>query len=415
MQILKRFLGVLVIFMVGYLTYVFISNPVLTTRVLHIPFGWGVTPEELVRGKPAAVPAARVGGHSIPLDALNEAIEYGERTRSHALLIYHDGALQLEHYFPGFGPDTRTDTDTLHPSVLAILTGIAIRDGFIASVDEPVARHLPEWASDERGKITIRQLLQQSSGIGFPEMGLNPIGDFLQVKMGGRLGTTVLGQQPEGAPGERFDYNDINPQVLGIIIERATGQRYSRYLSEALWQRIGADNALVELDSNERRLARTFCCLGATARSWLQLGLLHINHGVVNGEQVVPEQWMRDIATPSAKNPNFGYLTWLGSKHEAQRTYSRKSKFTALHSEPFAADDVIYFDGFGGQRVYAIPSQRLVIVRTGEIMLKWDDAKLPNLIIRALHKQQPEAAPAPESTAPAPESVTPEPAATTQS
>lgn len=414
MLILKRFLGVLVIFMVGYLTYVFVSNPVLTTRVLHIPFGWGVTPEELVRGKPVAVPTAPTGHLSIPLDALNEAIQYGDRTRSHALLIYHDGALQLEHYFPGFGPDTRTDTDTLHPSVLAILTGIAIRDGFIASVDEPVARHLPEWANDERGKITIRQLLQQSSGIGFPEMDFNPIGEFLQVKMGGRLGATVLGQQPEAAPGERFDYNDINPQVLGIIIERATGKRYARYLSEALWQRIGADNALVELDSNERRLARTFCCLGATARSWLQVGLLHLNHGVVNGEQVVPEQWMRDIVTPSPRNPAFGYLTWLGGRqHEQRRIYSRKSKFTALHSEPFAADDVIYFDGFGGQRVYVVPSQGLVIVRTGEIMLEWDDAKLPNLIIRALRKQQPEAAPTPDAATPAPEAAAAQPAATT--
>lgn len=412
MLILKRFLGILVIFMVGYLTYVFVSNPVLTTRVLHIPFGWGVTPEELVRGKPAPIPAAPAGNLDIPLDVLNEAIQYGDRTRSHALLIYHNGALQLEHYFPGFGPDTLTDTDTLHPSVLAILTGIAIRDGFISSVDEPVARHLPEWANDARGKITIRQLLQQSSGIGFPEMGFNPVGEFLQVKMGGRLGKTVLGQQPEAAPGERFDYNDINPQVLGIIIERATGQRYARYLSEALWQRIGADNALVELDSNERRLARTFCCLGATARSWLQVGLLHLHHGMANGVQVVPEQWMRDIVTPSAKNPNFGYLTWLGTEYKQRRVYNRKSGFSALHSEPLIANDVIYFDGFGGQRVYIIPSQDLVIVRTGEIMLEWDDARLPNLIIRALRAQA-EAAPAPESAAP--ESAVPAPAATTQS
>lgn len=392
MQILRRLLAALIIFMVVCLTYILIVNPVLTARVFHIPFGWGITPEELVSGKPIAIPEAPIDGRSIPQEALLAALEYGERTRSHALLIYHNGALQLEHYFPGYRAGTRTPTDTLHPSVLAILTGIAIRDGFISSVDEPVAHYLPEWANDERGKITIRQLLQQSSGIGFPAMNFNPIGEFLQVKMGGRLGAAVLGQQPESPPGERFDYNDINPQVLGIIIERATGKRYSRYLSEALWQPIGADNALITLDSNERRLARTFCCLGATARSWLQVGLLHINHGIANGQQVVPEQWMRDIATPSARNPNFGYLTWLGSKHEEQRPYHHKSKLTAYHSEPFVADDVIYFDGFGGQRVYAVPSAGLVIVRTGEIMLKWDDAKLPNLILRAL-QAQPEAQP----------------------
>jgi len=112
--------------------------------------------------------------------------------------------------------------------------------------------------------------------------------------------------------------------------------------------------------------------------------VLQLDHGRVGERQLVPEQWMKDIITPSARNPNYGYLTWLGTTWEKERSYNRKSAAAAFHSEPFAAPDVIYFDGFGGQRVYIVPSKQLVIVTTGPLRQEWDDALLPNLIIRGM-------------------------------
>jgi CubicO group peptidase (beta-lactamase class C family) len=140
----------------------------------------------------------------------------------------------------------------------------------------------------------------------------------------------------------------------------------------------------VTLDSETHGLARTFCCLDATARSWLEVGLLHLNRGRYNGEEVVPAAWMRDVVTPSPANPNYGYFTWLGTRHEETRVYNHKAGAFGYHSEPFAAPDVIYFDGFGGQRVYIVPSKSLVIVRLGDIVAKFDDAWLPNTLIRAV-------------------------------
>lgn len=386
MQILKRLLGGLIIVLFIGLAVSFISDPVITTRLLGLAIGRDAGPVEVVRGgTPAVLPVVPAQRRSIPAPVLQAAIEYGEATKSHALLVYHDGALQLEHYYSGHGPDTRTPTQSMHKSVLALLVGIAIRDGFIASVDDPAALYIKEWAQDERGRITVRQLLQQSSGIGFPSFGLNPTGGFFQVMVGNQLESVVLGQPLENEPGSRFDYNNINAQVLGIILERATGKRYAQYLSESLWQKLGTDDARVLLDSDQRRLARVFCCLDATARSWLQLGLLHLNGGMVAGTQVVPAEWLRDVTAPSALNANYGYLTWLGREYQERRLYNHKTSATAWHSEPFAAADVIYFDGFGGQRVYVVPSAGLVIVRTGAIATKWDDARLPNLILRGLN------------------------------
>ena len=89
---------------------------------------------------------------------------------------------------------------------------------------------------------------------------------------------------------------------------------------------------------------------------------------------------------PGELNPNYGYFTWLGTEHQEFRYYNRKTGARVFHSEPFIAPDVIYFDGFGGQRVYVIPSHRLVIVRTGSIEQNWDDSYLPNLLVRDIEK-----------------------------
>nr|MBP6514806.1 hypothetical protein [Steroidobacteraceae bacterium] len=127
-----------------------------------------------------------------------------------------------------------------------------------------------------------------------------------------------------------------------------------------------------------------FCCLQTTARGWLRIGLLLLNEGRVGDDQVVPAEWVRAMTTPAATNPNFGYQVWLGSPEGGVRRYSSKSVAVAHHSEPYVAPDVVFIDGFGGQRVYVVPSQRLVIVRTGQSAMNWDDARLPNAILKGL-------------------------------
>ena len=381
LKTIKRILLSLVLLLTIGLAVMFITDPVLTFRILTLNLG----PEEQVAGgQTIDLTTAAKKARSISAAALTAAIAFGEQNKSHALIVYHNDAIQLEHYYSGHDADSFSSTQSMHKSVLAMLVGIAIEQGYIVSADEPASTYLTEWAHDERAKITIKHMLNQESGIDFPTVGINPLGGFFRLIFGPNIGPEALHQPLEAEPGSRFDYNSINPQNLGLIIERATGKRYSEYLSEALWQRIGVPDAAVVLDSNEHRTARMFCCLNATARSWLHLGLLHLSEGRIADQQVVPVDWMHHIVIPGANNPNYGYLTWLGNKYEEYRYYNRKTTVRVFQSEPFAVPDVIYFDGFGGQRVYIVPSHGLIIVRIGALTPDMDEAFLPNVIIRGI-------------------------------
>ncbi len=379
-RLLKRLgLGLLALIVLAVLGS-FIAKPVMTTRLVGLPFGGSQGPTELVRGGPVpAIVVATAAERTIPAAVLDAASKAAAGTKAYSLLVWQGGALQLEQYYGDRNAQSIAPTQSMHKSVLAMLVGIAIEQGLIKSVDDPAADYIQEWAGDERRHITIRQMLQQASGIDFPAFPA-----VIDMTIGDGLEQITFEQGVLAPPGTQFDYTNINPEVLGILLARVSGLSYAEYLSENLWRHVSDDDATVLLDTETTRTPRTFCCLDTTARAWLRIGLLHLTHGRVGDQQVVPEQWMKDIITPSAQNPNYGYLTWLGTTYQKERRYNRKSSAAAFHSEPFAAPDVIYFDGFGGQRVYIVPSRQLVIVTTGPLRQDWDDALLPNLIIRGM-------------------------------
>lgn len=381
LKILRNiFVGLLLLILVA-VAGLYISAPVVTQRLASAATGGDQGPKEVVPGGPL-IEFESASHSTIDQRALDDAIEFGATNNSHALIVWQDDGIVLEHYYPGFDASTLSPTQSMHKSIVALLLGVAIEQGHIGSVDDPAARYLPEWANDDRSKITLRQMLRQTSGLNFNSVGLTTALGFLKMMLGPDVTETTLTLEQEVEPGSRFDYNTAIPQNVGLIIQRATGQRYAEYLSSALWQHLGVNDAYVLLDSEEKGMARTGCCLDATARGWLRIGLLHLNQGRIGDTQVVPADWMREVIEPGVHNSNYGYFTWLGTTWEERRRYNRKSPTTVYHSEPFAAPDVIYFDGFGGQRVYIVPSKKLVIVRTGAIVPDWDDAYLPNLIIR---------------------------------
>ncbi len=380
MRILKRItLGLLSLIALGILG-LYIAQPTLTSRLVGLAFGGDQGPHQVIAG--GTVPALELATpdrRTIPATALDEAVAWGASMDSHALLVWQGGALQLEHYYPGHDATSLTPTQSMHKSILGMLVGIAIDQGLIRSVDDTAATYITEWSGDERRKITIRQMLQQASGIDFPGFT-----GLVMMTLGGDVAPYTFSRGIIEPGGQHFEYNNINPEVLGILIQRVTGKPYSQYLAENLWRYVSADDGRVLIDSEEHRVPITFCCLDAPARTWLRFGLLHLNGGRVGDRQVVPAQWMRDMVTPSPTNPNYGYFTWLGTTYTSVRPYNSKSAAKAFHSEPFAAPNVIYFDGFGGQRVYIVPSKQLVIVHTGPLRQDWDDALLPNMLIRAV-------------------------------
>jgi CubicO group peptidase (beta-lactamase class C family) len=344
-------------------------------------------PLELVKGNPAS-PLVRAGDvdKTISPEAWQTALDYAKKMDSYALVVWQGGAIQYEYYFPGFKPEDRTDPASMHKSVFALLFGQLIADGLIKSVDEPVATYLTEWANDERQKITFRNLLNMASGLERQPFSPSPSGDFMQLNMGTDIKALALSKKAASEPGKVFSYYNINPQILSIVVERLTGKRYAQYLSERLWSKLGTRDAYVYLE-RDGGLARTYCCIQASAEDWVRVGLLHLNKGKVGDQQVVAADWMMAVTTPSEVNPNYGFQTWLGTTYEPMRSFGPDIPTAVPHSAPFAEPGIIYFDGAGGQRVYVIPSKQMVIVRTGKggIDLKtgnflWDDAIIPNAL-----------------------------------
>lgn len=375
----------------------YVTDPVFYGRVASVmtidpvkDVDWYEPLERVLGIEGEALPRAAENARTISQDAWQSARAYAEETGSVALLVWHKGALQYEHYGDGFDRTSRTDPASMHKSVMALLIGAAIADGTLPSVDEPVATYLTEWASDDRAKVTIKHLLQMTSGMYRDPFSPSPFGATMKLNLGTEITDMTLSQTVRKAPGEEFDYNNFNPQTLSIVLERATGQRYAQILSEKLWSKIGTGDAYVWLD-HEGGLPRTYCCLQATAEDWVRIGLLHLNKGAVDGEQVLPVSWMKDVVTGSEVGLNYGYQTWLGSPYKAQRDYGPYIDAYVRHDEPYDADDVIYFDGAGGQRVYIIPSYDMVIVRTGTGGIDfaagsfvWEDSRIPNMLMRGV-------------------------------
>jgi CubicO group peptidase (beta-lactamase class C family) len=342
-------------------------------------------PAETVKGC-AAPPLAAT---TTPFDAATFAAmkSYSDKQGGVGLIVLIDGKIAGETYRTGANAATRTSSMSMHKTVVAMMVGAAIRDGLIKSVDDPVGFYLDEWKDDPRGKITLRQLLTMASGLHNASMSKNELAAF-NLMLGDVTGA-ALDAAIDGPPGT-FNYNNVNPQIAGMALSRVLAKaghgRYADYLSKSLWCPLGNANATLwpEKQGGEPRY---FAYLDASVRDWAKIGLLIQNQGQFGGKQILPADWIAEMGKPSASNPGYGLLLWRGSPWVQQRRYSKEVAMTVPHSAPYLADDVLFLDGFGGQRVYVVPSAKLVIARSGEPSMTWDDAVLVNLALKGMGRK----------------------------
>ena len=349
---------------------------------LTIPVDW-YDPVAPVQGDPRPIVQASAAEAGIAPTALAAAAGWAEQQNSTALIVARDGKLVFERYWQGSGRDTRFNPQSMSKTVLALLTGIAIARGEIGSVDDPVGRYIPEWQGDARGAITVQQMLWMASGLEQGDAGMgykvsreNPI---VRHSLGSDFTRLLLSLKPVAAPGTTFDYNNQVNQLIGLVLERASGRDYETLLSERLWQPLGLADAAMPLD-RDGGMALTSCCILSRPIDWLRIGELFVTGGRFEGRQVVPESWIAQMLAPSPAYGGYGYQVWVGN----QQVGGERPPGVPLvpwQSEPFAAPRIVILHGHGGQRVYAIPDKRLVIVRAArQWPTAWDDAVLPNVL-----------------------------------
>lgn len=241
---------------------------------------------------------------------------------------------------------------SMSKSVIALLVGIALQEGHIKSLDEPVANYLPEF-NDEKKDITIRHILTMSSGLSWSENYKHPFCDVAELYYDTDARDLALNRRTiEEPPGKIWRYKSGDTQVLMYILTAATGQNVTAYASEKLWQKIGAESdATWSLVSNNESEEKAYCCLYATSRDFARLGKLINNNGNWNGQQLIDSAFVSAFKTlaPLKKangkaNQVYGYQYWV------------------YNGLPY---EVTYFRGMQGQYIISIPSQNLVVVRTG--------------------------------------------------
>ena len=353
--------------------------------------GW-ISPTAAVEGDfreelAGVAPADRV----LSPGAIAELVDYAEQVESFSLIVHHGGAIQFETYWREYGPDDATETLSMAKSVLGLTFGFAVEEGSIGSIDDPVTEYIPEWDGTDKERLTIRHVLQMASGLEHFQFDYrllqNPYHKAIRLFIGPSMENAILRFDLTAAPGSEFNYNSANTQLLLLILERATGRAYADYVSEKLWRPLGAKPATLWMD-REGGMPKAYAFFQARPRDWLRIGLAIRNEGVVDGRQVIPAEWLTAMFSPSPNNPKYGLQAWIGSPHVTERFYNPNTPFGVKQAEPFLADDVVFFDGGGGQRVYVIPSADLVIVRTGMPSPDWDDGVIPNIILRDLGQRQ---------------------------
>lgn len=349
-------------------------------------------PNEQVNGDgslifPLSTPAER----SIDDLAITAVENYAAGFNSYALIVVHKGKIQTEWYPDGIDRTNLSRSRSMHKSLLALLIGVAVDEGIIGSIDDPVGKYIEEWQDHPRGDISLRELLMMSSGLAQNKTTLNPFSDSFRSRNSGNTLPYILNTpMADWTPGTRFDYNSINSELLGTILERASGERYATYLEKKIWRPMGGQQARVQLNT-EFGDAFTSCCLMATALDWARIGQLMLKRGRINDKRIVPAGWIDAMTRQSPVSKWYGMLTWLAYETEINPRSELTSTVGAFaRREPFLAPDVYYFSGYGAQRVYVVPSRELVIVRLGPafgrnpLNVGWDNTFLVNILISGM-------------------------------
>ena len=287
-------------------------------------------------------PSAAAGGASFD--------EFLRINATRAFLVVHDDQLVYERYFGGSGKDTLETSFSVAKSFVSALVGIAIDEGSIGSVEDPVTDYLPQLGvRDPRFQhVTLRHLLSMASGLRYWDTDLPwPWADDTYTYYGTNLREIALRTEIERPPGQERLYNNYNPLLLGLVLERATGMPISEYMATKLWQPLGAErDATWNLDSERSGFEKMESGINATATDYARFGLLFLHGGEWNDTRIVSEDWVRAAtAADTTTDPAafYQYFWWVDVE--------RPGRYYAL--------------GNLGQYIYVAPDANAVIVRTG--------------------------------------------------
>ena len=341
-------------------------------------------------------------------DTLRPTIDdFLARSATTAYIIIKNDTIIYEHYYRGYDRSKISTYFSVTKSVTSLLVGIAVDEGYIKSVHDPVTDYIPELKNKDSRfqKLTIEHLLNMQTGLSFNESYTNPFKDMARLSYGRNQLGVIKKLKFERDPGEIYKYNSVNTAILGIVLERAINKPYAEYLTEKVWIPLGMEyNASMSLDDKKHRSAKAYQGLSATAIDLAKIGRLYMNGGNWEGKQIVSKEWVDRSITPNIAENNISgkkYKDYQYQWYSLERgwyerdstgAYRFNDSISALRfaeESAFAHYDIRKlkntdspeyhwvaidfspeFQAFGimGQTMYVNPEKKIIMVRLGE---KW--------------------------------------------
>jgi CubicO group peptidase (beta-lactamase class C family) len=268
-----------------------------------------------------------------------------EETGTVAFLIIKDDKIFHESYFDGFDKDSKSNSFSMAKSIVSACLGKAIQEGTIKSLDQKVVDFFPELKGEFAHQVTVGDLSSMASGMDWDERYYSPFSITTRAYFDDELEKMMLNRTINEAPGTSYLYLSGSTQLLAMVIQKATGEKLSDYVSKHFWKPMGAENeALWQVDRPDG-IEKAYCCVATNARDFARFGKLYKQNGMWNGQQILDSNFVAISTQPRFESsPEYGYGWWLAE-------YNGKKIF--------------YMRGHLGQYVIVVPEDDLMVVRLG--------------------------------------------------
>lgn len=234
---------------------------------------------------------------------LNAILKKAEETHSEAIIIYKDNQLVVEKYFGNGQADKKIESMSCTKSIVGLAVACMLTDKLIPSLDIPISNYYPEWKQGQKKLITIRQMVNMTSGMqNNPNASVEiyPSNDFVQLAL-----TAELSKKP----GESWEYNNKSLNLMAGVIQKITGKRMDNYIGERLFKPLQISDYSWTLDNAGNPHVMSGCQI--KPKDLVKLGLLLLNKGNYNNSTIIAEEYIDEVIKPSVQFPGYGMLWWL--------------------------------------------------------------------------------------------------------
>jgi CubicO group peptidase (beta-lactamase class C family) len=355
MRFLKKFLLWFAIIFAGIIILMYIFDVDYLLRAVRTVYFKGETTaylsdykefpnREIKKGTPQPWPVHKDYNTVKPTQRLSET---NKELRTVAYLILKNDSLWHESYYDGYNKDSKSNSFSMAKSIVSMALFKAIEEGKMKGLDQKVSDYFPQFGKGLGARMTVGDLSSMASGLSWDEKYYSPFSIVTRAYFDDDLKKVILGLDVVEEPGKTFKYLSGNTQLLAMVIEKATGEHLSDYVSKKFWQPMGAENnALWQID-DEGGIEKAYCCIASNARDFARFGKLFKHNGKWNGRQLLDSTSVQKMITPRfAESPQYGYGWWMNNYMGKQMYYMR---------------------GHLGQFVIVIPQDDIIIVRLGHL------------------------------------------------